>query len=619
MRVEPVLHKRRPALLLDLYLAGAAGHTVIPLVLAYPAAIVERMRDPLLWPHGTALDDAAALALAERVLPHLERLVLAAEPIVEHVVRFRAAPAFEAARAAGCLGAAPLRDALLRLAPYRYARRFVRGRTVRIDAADAVAGWALLRDAATVGVVAPEREPAAAAWFGEPPRAPERAEVAIVGPAAGPGAASIVIRLDPAAEAEHRVGAVDPVPLDVDIVFDPAEAPVRRWFAVERAPEPVRRARAALPRGAAGGSAGRIAVVLGRSDAAALPDADADEARALVELLAAEGFDARLVEPEALPGGSNLIHLVGTREGRRARAVVEAGRRAGIPVVVHAHDEDARGGGWWGAAVTRFCFEFADDERDQNRYLAMLAARAVSVGEAVADRPYAPAAAADDDADAALREAALVFAATEEEAQGLRVRTGRRGPIEVVPPLAAAAEAAPIGHLVGPDPFVLIHAPIGPLANQLPAAHAAALASVPLVLAGPVADAAYLEAVRAVGGLGLVVLSGEPRPELAAALRSAAAIVLDAAWIGAGGARLAAAALAGTRLVLADRRRFAPPGAEPRRFDAASVEALTRALGEAWDETQRAPAPLDPRVIAGLAPSAALRAIVRGYAGLAGA
>ncbi|MEA2786390.1 MAG: hypothetical protein QOF71_2494, partial [Candidatus Eremiobacteraeota bacterium] len=124
----------------------------------------------------------------------------------------------------------------------------------------------------------------------------------------------------------------------------------------------------------------------------------------------------------------------------------------------------------------------------------------------------------------------------------------------------------------------------------------------------------YLALVREFGGPGLVLLPGEPAPGIAAGLRAAAGVVVDANWVGDGGSRLAAAALAGARLALADQRRFDVPGVVPRRFDPADATALTRALGEAWDEALRAPARTAPETVAALAPGAAIRKIVRGYA-----
>jgi hypothetical protein len=639
VRIEPVLRQRRPALSLDLYLADGGRHTVIPMVLVDPAVVIERDRDPLVFPFETPGDDRFALELADRILPYLERAILQGERMVEHVWALAPAPRFEAARAAGCFGAAPLRDAIARLAPYRYARRFVRGRSVRIDAADAVGGWAMLRTLSNTVAVAPIRcDAAALAWYGDAPVAPDSAAVAIVDASTDAGNASCVLRLDTPADDSSAhfdpswidpstssgqdhidpswIDVIDPVPLDVGFVFDPAEGPTRRWFTVERAPEPVIEVTPVAGMTAGASCAGRIAVIPGRADARTRPSADTDEADALVSALAALGFDAELIEtPQDVPV-RDLIHIVGTRDGRRVRSLVERARRAAIPVAIHAHDEDAAGGGWWGAEVTRYCFEYGEDEADVTTYLGLLAKRAVSIGEIGAGAPYAPGAVAADDAAAALRDATLVFVATAAEAESLRRRTGRRGPIEIVPPLCAAPEPAPIGHLVGSDPFVFAHAPIGPIGNQLLLARCAAEAGIPLVIAGPVIDASYLERVREFGGPGLIVFPGEPGPAVAAGLRAAAGIVVDVAWVGDGAARLSAAALGGTRLVLADRRRFDAPGATPRRVDPADAVALTRALGEAWDEVLRGRARPAPETLAALAPATTVRSIVRAYAAL---
>jgi hypothetical protein len=125
--------------------------------------------------------------------------------------------------------------------------------------------------------------------------------------------------------------------------------------------------------------------------------------------------------------------------------------------------------------------------------------------------------------------------------------------------------------------------------------------------------------VREFGGPQLIVLAGEPSWELAAGLRRAAGVVVDAAWIGEGASRLAASALAGTVLVVADGRPFDAPGVAVRRFDPADVAALTRAMGEAWDDALRSTHRPAAETVAALAPGAAVRAVVRGYAEAASA
>lgn len=616
VRIEPVLRARRAGLSLDFHLADGCDTTVIPIVLADPSVIVERDRDPLVFPVGAPGGDAFAAALGAAVAPHLLRLVISGERIVEHYVTFGASSAFEAARAAGCFGAAPLREALARLAPYRYARRFSRGRRVGIDAPDAIGGWAMLRDIASAGVAPRFRDRAAIGWYGEPPALPAHPEVWIASGDAPASDAPCVIRLDGEAPPSGAalVDVVDPLPLDVPISFDPAEGPARRWFAIERAPEPPVRRFAVVGAGPQGGSAGRIAVILGRADSAASPSADSDEAEALVVALTAEGFDAfRAGVPGELQG-ADLVHCLGSRDGARTRAIVEAARRLGLPVVLQPQDDDAASGGWWGTEVARLCFEYGDDERAVSGYLALLAKRAVAVGPAVADAPYAPAAAGIADALVALREASIVIAGSEMEGERLRKRAGDPRSIALVPPVPSFADPAPIGALVGPDAFALVHAPIGPAGNQLLVAHAAAALRIPLVVAGPVVDASYLERAREYGGPGLVILAGEPPAPVAAALRAAAAVVVDAAWLGEGASRLAGAALAGTRLALAAPRSFAVAGVQPRRFDPADLASLARALGEAWDDAQRAPARCAAETAEALARSRIVRALGAAYA-----
>jgi hypothetical protein len=613
VRIEPVLRQRRGALLLDFYLAGTDGDTIVPAVIVEPALVVERERDPLIFPAGFRGGDALATALAERILPHLERLLLTGDPIHEHVVSFAPAPRFDAARGAGAFGAAPLRDALVRLAPYRWARRHVRGRTLLIDAPDAVGGWALLRDVASGGIASGRLDPDAAAWYGPAPLANADVEVAIVGAQSdAPAHAQTVLRLD--VDGPAAIEVVDPLPLDVGFVFDRAEGAVRRSLRVERAPEPHRRP--AAQRFAAsplGGSAGRIVIALGRTDAWVRPSADTDEAAALITALTAEGFEVVTGSEPADLAGADLVHIFGTRDGRRVRAIVDAARRARIPSAIHAYEEDSAAGAWWGATVTRLCFEYGADEASVESYLQMLAQRTVQLEGARADLPYAPAEAGLDDAAAALRDASIVFVNADEEAATGRRRWGRRTTVAVIPPLVDLRETSAVGPLVGPDPFAFLHAPIGAVGNQLLVARSAAGAGIPLVLAGPVLDASYLERIREFGGRELVVLP-EPPPALAAGLRAAAAVVVDAAWLGDGASRLAAAALAGAQLAVAERRPLVLPGVTPRRFDPADLASLTRALGEAWDEGRRqSPTPVG-EALAALEPGGVVRGIVRGYA-----
>lgn len=622
VRVEGVSRQRKGTLAIDAFFAVRDGIAVVPAVLVDAPMLVARERDALIWPDGIAdlAGDAELAAVEERVVAALAPRVRALERIVEDVIRFAEAPLFERARAAGAYGAAPYRESLARLAPYLYARRLCGGRRVLIDAADAPGGARVLTESAIAIHVAEPRLDVTAQWYGIAGAAqPFDADVAILDGGATSDAPSVV-RLD--ASAGERISATVPFPLDVAPSFDPREGPPARVFTIERAVEPrLRQVRVPAP-AVAGGSSGRIRIVVGRRDASRRPGADSDEAEALAAMLRTEGFDAELVAAAAQVADADLVHLFGTREGAFAREVVDAARERRVPVAVHAFAEDVVREGYWGTAVARFCFEYGPDERSVAEYLGLLARRLVAIGALTAGSPYVDPRAHLDDARRALTDASLVFVQSQDEAQLLERLGVPVRPIVVPPLLGADRPAAPIGARVGADPFVFVHAPIGPEGNQLLVARALADAELPLVVAGPVGDASYLERVREFGGSRLIVLP-EPDPATATALYAAAAVYVDAGWIGYGLSRIARASVSGCEIVVANRRlcrELLPPGA--RTADPADAGALARAIGEAWDaaivrrgelgETARYVA---PRV----EPSAALRAIVGGYAGLAAA
>jgi hypothetical protein len=620
VRMEAVLRGRVGTIVLDLVLEHADALTVIPGVVLDRAALVDRDRDVLIFPEGTPGGDSAAAALAERVLPLCEGIVLDAVPFGERVLRVADSPRFDAARAGGYYGAAPLTDALGRLAPYRAARRYARRLTVAIDAADAVGGWALLRGAASVGVVAARRDAAALAWYGEPPAASETPDVRIIDADAAPAPpAPWTIRVrgpQDASGADMAAGDADVAliaPLALDLAFsnDAADGAIVGSIAVE--PPPLRDAPPELARYvAAGGSGGRIAIVVGRRDAETLPAADTDEAAALAAALRAEGFtvDVGLTAPIA---EYDFVHVIGARDGLYAAELVASARAARVAVAVTAHEDGADVGGWWGAAVTRLSFDYAVDEAAFATYTDLLARRALEIGPIRAGTPYTPNPAAATARAAALRDADVVFVATEAEADVVRGR-GRTGPIRIAAPMSAPS-ATDVRHLVGGQPFVLVDAPIGPEGNAASVARVAAHLGLPLVVTGPVVDAAYLELVRAVGGPDLVVLAGERSAADAAGLRARAAVVVDPAWVGWGPARGAAALLSGARLVLAQPLPFAD--VPLRRFDPANLGDLTRALGEAWDDAVRSPRSVGAEILGVLAPGIAIRTVLAGYAAAA--
>ena len=276
------------------------------------------------------------------------------------------------------------------------------------------------------------------------------------------------------------------------------------------------------------------------------------------------------------------MHLFGARPGAFALRVSEWTTERRIPLAVHAFYERPTLGGYWGGLVVPYCFGYSADDRNVRGYLEQLARRAVEVDGIGAATPYAPEAAGIDDAERVLRIADLVFVNSERERAAVEgLRAGR--PTFIVPPLptVTAAGGEVIGALVGADPFVLVHAPIGPLENQLLLARAVAAVGVPLVLAGPVADPSYAERLREFAGD--LRVFGEPTPAQAAALYRSASVIADAAWTTRGHGRLAAAAALGAAVVASQSRWIDLPLPERWIVDPADVTSVARGIGAAWD------------------------------------
>jgi hypothetical protein len=576
-----------------------------------------READPLVFPQSLArtLGDDVLAPLVELVARELEPRAYRGGAWREEVVSFADDPLFASARRRGWYGAAPLATALPRVAPAVYARRFAGGRTVRTFGPDAAVLAAFVRDVARrcdAAVVDEE----AARYFGMAAAEAASYDLAIgSGPLAGD--APVVVRAD--GDGPDAVPIVAPLPANVMVSFDPADGPVVGSFTVEHASSPdARPARPSPVPPPVGGSAGRIALVL-RPDAASLPDADVDEARALANGLSAEGFTVTIATRVAdlAAFGPDLVHLFGLRNGEHAAAVAAWASEARVPLAVHAYHEDPAAGAYWGAMVTRYCFAYSADDRNVRDYLGLLAKRAVEVDGVGARQRFAPPAAGFDRAETVLREAAVVFVHSERERDAIAPLRPSAATL-LVPPLPLAFdEPAPIGGLVGRDPFVLVHAPLESAGNQLLVGRAAASLGVPIVMAGPVAEPAYVDLVREFAADG-VRLIPEPTSGQLAALYRSAAIVADVAWLGRGHARICQAALAGSTPVVADTRWVDLPIPERWRADPADVEAVARAMGEAWDAAaRRDEALVAVREAAALGAARSLRAVVSGYAAAA--
>jgi glycosyltransferase involved in cell wall biosynthesis len=315
------------------------------------------------------------------------------------------------------------------------------------------------------------------------------------------------------------------------------------------------------------------------------PDSDTAEARSLAVALRAEGFAAEVVSSvdELGPAAPDLVHLFGVRPGGFARRVADWANEHRKPLIVHALHESPAKGGYWGALVAPICFSYSGDDLSVSRYLEMLAGRAVEVDGIGPDVPYAPPVTGVPDAERVLALADVVLVNSQRELAVVEALRPRRQTF-IVPPLPTTLglQGGPIGALVGTDPFVLVHAPIWPEANQLVLARAAASLDVATVFAGAVADPVYAERLREFAPERVVLLD-EPPAELVPSLYRAAAVVADAAWTTRGHGALATAAGFGAAIVCSQNRWLDLGEGEIWTVDPANAASVARGMGEAWD------------------------------------
>jgi hypothetical protein len=597
LRIEPVTRGREPAVLADLHFCSGEHAVTIPMVYVDLAQLDLRETDPLVFPHAVlgVVTEAHAGAIVERVFPDLERRAVSGGFWHEEVFRYGDMALFERARSRGFFGASPLAIALPRIGAAVYARRFAFNKDVFAYGSQAVECAAFLGDVAgTIVVAAGDADADARAWYGDfaEPDAAASFDLAI-GSGLPPITAGRIVRTDPGADG-LRVGVADPLPADVMLAFNAAHGKAAAEFSVGGSDEPFARPVPDVDLGPpVGRSAGRIAIAL-RPDAAEAPDADTDEAAALAQALRREGFAVEMVstiaglasfEPE-------LVHLFGVRPGGYARRVAQWTSDARLPLVVHAFHESPQAGGYWGAITAPYCFGYSADDRSVTAYLEMLARRAVEVDGIGATVPYAPAIAGLADSERVLAMADVVLVNSAAELAVVDALRPRR-PTFIVPPLPVAFGApVTVGALTGTDPFVLVHAPVWPEANQLILARAAGEAGLPLVFAGPVADPAYADRLREFAPQ-RVTLIGEPAPDMLASLYRTAAVVADAAWTARGHGRLLTAAALGAAVVCSNARWLDLPAAQFWTVDPADKSSVIRGLGSAWEASVRS----DPSIV----------------------
>jgi hypothetical protein len=583
-RLEPVTRGREPTAFLDLHFSDGERSVTIPLVYVDIAQLDVREADPLLFPHSAlgVLTDARAKEILDRLLPELERRARSGGFWAEEVLAFGASAGFAAARERGFFGAAPLATSLPRIAPAIYAKRFSIGKHAVAYGPGAHELGAFLSGAGAPCLVIGD-DAVAGAWYGALGAAdPSQSYDLAVGSGPAPVTAATHIRVD--AGGTGRAVAIEaPVPADLMFAFHAVEAGAGR-FSVATTREPfTRRAPDIALSTPVGGSAGRVAIVV-RPDAALVPDADTDEAAALAQSLGREGFTVEVLSSidglEAfLP---DLVHLFGVRPGAFARRVAQWSTDARKTLAVHAYHEAPAEGPYWGALVSPYCFSYSGDDRSVSTYLELLMRRAVEVDGIGPNMKYAPAVIGLPDSEHVLGVADVVFVNSEHELAAVEPFRKRRPTFVVAPVPLIAVPAEPVGALVGSDPFILVHGPIGPEGNQLMVARGAAGVGAPLVLAGTIDDPRYAERLREFAPVQLQILD-EPSPALTMGLYRSAAVVADASWIGRSHSRLATAAALGASVVSSRTRWVDLPGSENRTVDPADVNSIARGIGEAWD------------------------------------
>jgi hypothetical protein len=597
LRIEPVTRGREPAVLADLHFCSGERAVTIPMVYVDLAQLDLRETDPLVFPHAVlgVISEAHAGAIVERVFPDIERRAISGGFWHEEVFSYGDTALFERARSRGFFGASPLAVALPQLAAAVHARRFAFKKDVIAYGPQAIECAAFLGDiASTIVVAAGDADADARAWYGHFAEPDGRASFDLaIGSGLPAVSAGRIVRTDPGAGG-LRVGVSAPLPADVMLAFNASDGNVVADFSVSGAHEPFERPIPGVDLGPpVGRSAGRIAIAV-RPDAANAPDSDTDEAAALALALRREGFEVDVVSSVAGLASfePELVHLFGVRPGGYARRVAQWASDARRPLVVHAFHESPQAGGYWGAITAPYCFGYSADDRSVTAYLEMLARRAVEVDGIGAAETYAPAIAGLADSERVLAMADVVLVNSAAELAVVEALRPRR-PTFIVPPLPVAFGApVPVGALTGTDPFMLVHAPVWPEANQLILARAAGEAGFPLVFAGPVADPVYAERLREFAPA-RVTLIGEPPPEMLASLYRTASVVADAAWTTRGHGRLLTAAALGAAVVCSNARWLDLPAAQCWTVDPADKASVMRGLGSAWEASVRS----DPAIV----------------------
>lgn len=585
-RFEPAIAYTRGSAFLDVVFCDGAGIAAIPGIEIAVEMLQERERTPLIWPAAVeALGGEVLSAIESELLPWLESITLARQANAEIVRRFSDAishESFERARSARFLAAAPYADVLAAMAPYVYAERF-NGERVGIDDALGATGAALL--AAHGASVECELGDAAvnafaATWFcrGVYGGVQSREYDITIGVDRAVADAPARIVLNGIGAPAHTVTVPHAVPADIMFSFDPDDAPPAREFAVIASEPQVRGPAAYALTEAAGGSSGKI-VLLMRDDYARAPDADTDEAQALAGRLRAEGFAAELLAVSAVTGDTraDFVHAFGTEHGI-AEALASFKAR-GTPCVITPYASPGQGDATrGGAAISRAIFVNSRDEGTLEEQLAFFERGLLRIDA----RPEAS-------AEAACAAAHVILAQSAAEELRLREIAGGDAPIVRTDGHLGAAPVHldPIGPAAGTKPFVLVHAPIEWASNVVLLARVAARRGIALVVAGPAVDLDALIAARSIAPATFLHIASPTEGQLEALYRSAR-VYADVSWRFRGAHRVRRAAASGCALLLSRTGGGRDVDVAGGFVEAAAEASLDSGLASCWERGEPA-------------------------------
>ncbi len=581
VRLEPVYSIRFEAFMDALFEAEGAW-LIVPMLRVDGVSIMVPENPPVTWP--TTYREYAGEEIDRidgEILPWL-RSVTSARLVNDEHVRFfredtRLIDAYERARSEGLMGATPYPQVLRSVAGAVYATRFAVAGPVALRGNDAANGAAVL--SAVTRSIDVEANEFARKWFtgiNLNVIDASRKYGCYVGPRDRAISAEYSVFDGDARDGERTIALAEPIPTDVTLSFDLEDGPESRRYAVREVVLDLHRSSIAEP-AAAGGSGGCIRLVV-RDDARRFLDADVDAAEALAKRLRAEGFDAAVTTAAHVDvDQADIIHIFDLRHNVSIVELLRDAETAAVPIVVTPHADDRRNEAVSGSSGSLLIPRVSSDTVTFYDFVSAFAAR--KIANLSEGHWY------DEASEIILKRASVAMVTSEAEAQFLRERfayAGRVIPSAAVVPIEPPCDA--IGSLVGPDEYILVHAPIETRNNCVYAALAAQRLGLPLVILGPVADVEFYRYLNEVAGPRTIQLREELlTPGEIAALYARARVVADVSWSSRGLHRLARGAAHGAAIV-ASGFGYAREvwGEHAVLADPASLDSITQAFDAAW-------------------------------------